>query len=243
MSTQIKKNANVSAAAAATQACNAIETSAFIASKGTTELVRDLIAAYRLKMNEKTLYPHVMVPALAYRLNASAVSPMHELTATSGDNERKAWGALYDKAKAILTMSRPADDPAKATDKHRSGAEQTAYDAAKKIWQRANMTAQVAAGLRAAPTKAPQPAKAAMSGEDKPKGEDKETMAAPINFAEFVKRPPVLTTPQAAVDMARNLAALMSAELKQSAKALPGDVRAMFVAFNKAAMALEDVSK
>lgn len=199
----------------------AVETGAYNFAKGASELRDAIKSAIKLGTAEGLVRDAAMRGAMVYRLGKS----LPEDAAARRDIMTEAGRVLGLKAAHLGN-----------TDAYRSADEQRAYDAAKKIWQRAYAEAEGTPKKRK-----PQPAKAATSGKTDAKARDNASpAAAPLNFAEYVKRPPVLATPDDAKKQARNLAALMTAEMKQSAKALPQEVRAMYRAFVEAAKALAD---
>lgn len=227
MSKSVKSAAKAAAsakAAAIVSQVDAIASGGFAFAKGSAALVEAIKAAMRTGIVESVMRKAAMGGAIAARLGKSI-----DDAATRADVLKNAERILSLKA-AHLGNS----------DAYRTADEQRAYDAAKKVWQRAYGEAKGAPKAK----RKPQPAKGATSGKpdaNAPKsGDNASPVAAPLNFAEYVKRPPVLATPDDAKKQARNLAALMTAEMKQSAKALPQEVRAMYRAFVEAAKALAD---
>ena len=199
-----------------------VETGAYDSAKGSSELVLAIKAGIKAQIAEHLLRGAAMRGAMIFRLGKTLGAD----DAARADIMREAERVLSLKA-AHLGNS----------DDYRSAAEQRAYDTAKKIWQRAFAEAKGAPKAK----RKPQPAKGAAKSETK--SETKPETTKPLNFSEYVKRPPAFTKPADVTGFARNLAALMSNEIKVSAKAMPGDVRAMFQAFIAAAKALPDLDK
>lgn len=233
--TAIAKNARREAAKAARKADAAhvvtealsiqrnIETGAFDFAKGAGELLAALKAGLKAGIAEHLLRNAAMRGAMVYRLGK-----------TLGDDDA-ARADIMREAERVLALKSAEHG---TTDAYRTPVQERAYQSAKKIWQRAFKEAK---GKPKAKRK-PQPAKGATAPAPVT-GDKASPVAQPLNFAEYVKRPPTFTKPADVNAFARNLAALMSNELKVSAKAMPGDVRAMFAAFISAAKALPDIEK
>ena len=201
-----------------------VETGAFDFAKGAGELLAALKAGLKAQIAEHLLRSAAMRGAMVYRLGK-----------TLGDDDA-ARADIMREAERVLALKSAEHGK---TDAYRTPEQERAYQSAKKIWQRAFREAK---GEPKA-TRKPQPAKAATSAAPAPATGDKTPDAKPLNFAEYVKRPPAFTKPADVHGFARNLAALMSNEMKVSAKAMPGDVRTMFQAFIAAAKALPDIEK
>lgn len=223
-----KASRKANAAHVASEALNIqrnVETGAYDFAKGSSELVLAIKAGLKANIAEHLLRGAAMRGAMVFRLGKTLGAD----DAARADIMREAERVLSLKATHLGN-----------SDDYRSAAEQRAYETAKKIWQRAFAEAKGAPKLK----RKPQPAKGATSDKPAPVAGDKSSpVAQPLNFAEYVKRPPAFTKPADVTGLARNLAALMSNELKVSAKAIPGDVRAMFAAFIAAAKALPDLDK
>jgi len=207
-----------------------VETGAYDSAKGSSELVLAIKAGIKAQIAEHLLRGAAMRGAMIFRLGKTLGAD----DAARADIMREAERVLSLKA-AHLGNS----------DDYRSAAEQRAYDTAKKIWQRAFAEAKGAPKAKRKPQPAKGAAKSETKSETKPetKSETKPETTKPLNFSEYVKRPPAFTKPADVTGFARNLAALMSNEIKVSAKAMSGDVRAMFQAFIAAAKALPDLDK
>lgn len=204
-----------------------IETGAFDFAKGAGELLAAIKAGLKANIAEHLLRAAAMRGAMIYRLGK-----------TLGADD-KSRADIMGEADKVLSLKSAEHG---TTDAYRTPEQERAYQSAKKIWQRAFKEAK---GEPKAKRK-PQPAKAATAATPAapaPVTGDKTPVAQPLSFAEYVKRPPTFTKPADVHGFARNLAALMSNEMKVSAKAMPGDVRAMFQAFIAAAKALPDIEK
>lgn len=201
-----------------------VETGAFDFAKGAGELLAALKAGLKAGIAEHLLRNAAMRGAMVYRLGK-----------TLGE-DAAARANIMREAERVLALKSAEHG---TTDAYRTPEQERAYQSAKKIWQRAFKEAK---GEPKAKRK-PQPAKGATATPAAPATGDKSSVAQPLNFAEYVKRPPAFTKPADVHGFARNLAALMSNEMKVSAKAMPGDVRAMFQAFIAAAKALPDIEK
>lgn len=199
-----------------------IETGAFDFAKGAGELLAAIKAGIKANIAEHLLRAAAMRGAMIYRLGK-----------TLGADD-KSRADIMGEADKVLSLKSAEHG---TTDAYRTPEQERAYQSAKKIWQRAFKEAK---GEPKAKRK-PQPAKGATTSA--PVTGDKSSVAQPLNFTEYVKRPPTFTKPADVHGFARNLAALMSNEMKVSAKAMPGDVRAMFQAFIAAAKALPDLDK
>lgn len=220
-----KASRKADAAHAVTEALNIqrnIETGAFDFAKGAGELLAALKAGLKAGIAEHLLRNAAMRGAMVYRLGK-----------TLGDDAARA--DIMREAERVLALKSAEHGK---TDAYRTPEQERAYQSAKKIWQRAYKEAK---GEPKAKRK-PQPAKGATAPAPVT-GDKASPVAQPLNFAEYVKRPPTFTKPADVNDFARNLAALMSNELKQSAKVIPGDVRAMFTAFIAAAKSLPELNK
>lgn len=203
-----------------------VETGAYAFAKGSSELLAAIRVGIKAQIAEHLLRAAAMRGAMIYRLGK-----------TLGEDD-KARSNIMGEADRILALKSAEHGK---TDAYRTPEQERAYQSAKKIWQRAYKEAK---GEPKTPRK-PQPAKGATAtpAASAPVTGDKTPDAKPLNFAEYVKRPPTFTKPADVHGFARNLAALMSNEMKVSAKAMPGDVRAMFQAFIAAAKALPDIEK
>lgn len=227
-----RKSQAVTKAAEALKVQRDIETGAFDFAKGAGELLAALKAGLKAQIAEHLLRAATMRGAMVYRLGKAL------------PEDDKARRDLMSEADKVLSLK---DASFGKTDAYRTPEQQRAYEASKKIWQR--MFRDAKGEPRAKAKRKPQPAKGATAGSPLPAkdataaGGASQPVAAPLNFAEYVKRPPTFSKPADVTGFARNLAALMSNELKVSAKAIPGDVRAMFAAFISAAKALPDIEK
>ena len=216
----------IATSAKAQSALSTVETGAFDFAKGQAALVAAIKAALAAKVGESLIRDAAMTGAIFYRLTVSA--------GTLTDDAR---AALHSTAARVLSLKAAHLGN---TDEYRSADQQRAYDAAKKIWQRAYAEA------KGEPKKArkPQPAKAATAGDKASPvtGETKgETPApAPLAFAEYVKTPPRAGTMRDAADFARNMAALMHNYQAKNAAKVPLEIVNAFTAFEQAIKALPE---
>lgn len=223
-----RKSQAVTKAAEALKVQRDIETGAFDYAKGAGELLAALKAGMAAQIAEHLLRAATMRGAMVYRLGKAL------------PEDDKARRDLMSEADKVLALK---DASFGKTDAYRTPEQQRAYEASKKIWQR--MFKDAKGEPRAKAKRKPQPAKGATATPATPTATATPAtpVAAPLNFAEYVRKPPAFSKPADVNAFARNLAALMSNELKVSAKAIPGDVRAMFAAFISAAKALPDIEK